>query len=79
MNDASELHRDVGKHDAQIEALQQQVSQLHSDMRSMITQLQEINTTLSEAKGGWKTLMMVAGVASAVTAMAGKLLAWFAR
>lgn len=79
MNDASELHRDVGKHDAQIEALQQQVSQLHSDMRSMIAQLQEINTTLSEAKGGWKTLMMVAGVASAVTAMAGKLLAWFAR
>jgi len=29
--------------------------------------LEAINLTLSEAKGGWKTLMWVAGASSAVT------------
>lgn len=77
--DTTELHRDVGKHDAQIESLQQQVAQLHADMRSIISQLQNINDTLSQAKGGWRTLMAVAGAASAATAILGKLFMWFTR
>lgn len=75
---APELHRDIGRHDAQIEALQQQVAQLHTDMGAMLTQLQEIHRTLAEARGGWKTLMAVAGLASAVTAVVVKGVSWLA-
>lgn len=69
-----EVHRDLGKHDAQIVALQERVDRMHADLSGMIEQLQEINRTLSEARGGWRTLMAAAGLASAVTAGAIKLL-----
>lgn len=69
----SELHHEIGRHDAQIEGLQQQVKQLHTDMQAMNATLQQINTTLSEARGGWKTLMMVGGIAAAVGAAVSKL------
>lgn len=71
-----EVHRDLGKHDAQIEALQKQVEQLHTDLGAMLTQLQDIHSTLAEARGGWKTLMATAGLASAVTAVVLKGLGW---
>lgn len=73
---APEIHRDLGKHDAQIESLQMQVAQLHTDMGTLLSQLQEINKMLAEARGGWRTLMAAAGLASAVTALAVKALAW---
>ncbi len=71
------IHHDLGRHDAQIEALQEQVKQLHADMQAMNVTLNQINTTLSEAKGGWKTLMLVGGIAAAVGATFSKLAAWF--
>lgn len=69
----TEVHRDLGKHDAQIEALQAQVERLHTDLHSVLEQLQRINRTLAEARGGWKTLMAAAGLASASTAIVVKL------
>lgn len=71
-----EVHRDLGKHDAQIEALQARVDTLHADLSKVLTQLQQIHQTLAEARGGWKTLMATAGLASAVTAVVVKGLAW---
>lgn len=71
-----EVHRDLGKHDAQIVALQERVESLHADLAKLFEQLQEINCTLSEARGGWRTLMAAAGLASAVTAGAIKLLGY---
>ncbi len=71
------IHHDLGRHDAQIEGLQQQVKQLHRDMQAMNETLVEINRTLSEAKGGWKTLMLVGGVAAAVGASIAKAVAFF--
>ena len=68
------MHRDIGRHDAQIEALQAQVDRLHADMTSVLTELRTINATLSEAKGGWKTLLAVGAVASGLTAFAMKIL-----
>lgn len=67
------IHHDLGRHDAQIEGLQQQVRQLHTDMQAMNVTLQQISTTLSEARGGWKTLMLVGGIAAAVGAGFSKL------
>jgi hypothetical protein len=46
--------------------------ELKNDVKSILT-------TLSEARGGWKTLMLVAGVAGAVGAILGKfatMLGW---
>ncbi len=68
-----EVHRDLGKHDAQIEALQDQVQQLHADMSRVLDQLQKINRILAEARGGWKTLLAVAGLASFATGAVIKL------
>jgi prefoldin subunit 5 len=42
MND--ELHRDIGRHDAQIDHLQRQMEQV-------LSELHDIKETLSEAKG----------------------------
>lgn len=71
------IHHDLGRHDAQIEGLQQQVKQLHRDMQAMNETLVEINRTLSEARGGWRTLMLVGGVAAAVGASIAKAAAFF--
>ncbi len=71
------IHHDLGRHDAQIEGLQQQVKQLHRDMQAMNETLVEINRTLSEARGGWKTLMLVGGIAAAVGASIAKAVAFF--
>lgn len=70
------IHHDLGRHDAQIEALQEQVRQLHKDMQAMNETLAAINQTLSEAKGGWRAMMLVGGIAATVGAMSAKILAW---
>ena len=60
-----EFQRDLGKHDAQIEALERDVHEMRKDMRRLFEKLEEINTTLATAKGGWRTLMWVAGASAA--------------
>lgn len=72
----NDLHRDIGKHDAQIEALQESVRLLHVDMQQMAIQLQTIQQTLSEAKGGWRTLMWIGGAGAAVGVTLYKIIAW---
>ena len=51
-----ELHRDLGRHDAQIENLEH-------DMRDIKKCVHDIKNILSEAKGGWKVLMLIGGLA----------------
>lgn len=72
-----EVHRDLGKHDAQIEALQVRVDTLHADLSKVLAQLQQIQQTLAEARGGWKTMMAAAGLAGAVAAGLLKAAAWW--
>jgi hypothetical protein len=47
------------------------MDKLVSDMEEVKKSLAEINKTLSEAKGGWKTLMAIGGAVSFVTGVAG--------
>lgn len=68
-----ELQRDIGKHDAQIEALDKDLREMREDMRRIFEKLDSINSTLSEAKGGWKTLMWVAGASAALGGVVVKL------
>lgn len=66
-----EVHRDLGRHDAEIDHLKAEVHAMRMD-------LSEIKSMLSEAKGGWRVLMAVSGfaatVASAVTWLVFKIL-----
>lgn len=71
-----ELHTQIGRHDAQIEALERDIKHLREDIRQMNDTLTAISHTLSEAKGGWKTLMLVGGVAATVGAGAAKVVSW---
>ena len=52
--------------------LEQEVKQLVHQMDAMQATLTQINTTLSEARGGWRVLMMVGGAGAAV----GGLVSW---
>lgn len=72
----NEVHRDLGKHDAQIESLNREVKHLHEDMGRVMQQLADIQNTLSEAKGGWKTLMWVAGFSAAIGGVIVKVGTW---
>jgi len=63
---SAEVQRDLGKHDAQIEALEKDITEMRKDLRKVYDKLDEINTTLATAKGGWKTMMWVAGGSAAV-------------
>jgi prefoldin subunit 5 len=73
---SEEIHRDLGKHDAQIEALNAQVNRMYVDMQQMMGQLTTIQQTLSEAKGGWKTLMWVGGLSAALGGIVVKVMTW---
>ena len=59
--------REIGEHGARLVALEGDMTELKSDVKLILS---EIHT----AKGGWKTLMLVAGVAGSVGAFVGKFL-----
>lgn len=67
---SDQLQRDVGRHDAEIEALKADMAEVKADVKQVLS-------TLSEAKGGWKTLMLVAGAAGSVGALIGKFIPFF--
>lgn len=78
--ETAEVHRDLGKHDAQIDALERDVKRLSDEMSEMrkefTEQLSKINETLSEAKGGWRTLMWVGGAGATFGIAIAKLIGW---
>jgi hypothetical protein len=62
----AELHEKIGEHGAEIASLQR-------DMTEIKTDLKVIRATLSEARGGWKTVVIIGGVAGAVGAILAKI------
>lgn len=73
---SQEIHRDLGKHDAQIDALNVQFNRMHHDMQNMLEQLQQIQATLSEARGGWRLMVMVGGLSAAAGGIVVKVMTW---
>lgn len=61
--------RQLGRHDAEIVNLTREVAEMRKDMKTILT-------TLSEARGGWKTLMLVAGIAGAIGGLAHQIAIW---
>lgn len=60
--------------EVQIAVLKTELEHMRKDMDEVKDDLRAIRSTLSEAKGGWKTLMLVAGVSSTVGALLAKAL-----
>lgn len=64
MASEAELQMIVGELRGRVAMLEQQNRDMLIAMREMTDRLQEINDTLSTAKGGWKTLMAVGGASA---------------
>lgn len=64
------VERELATHSVEIRHIQDDMDRMMKDIEEIKKSLDKINKTLTEAKGGWKTLMWVAGASSAVTAFA---------
>lgn len=61
------VERELAEHGVEIKHIQDDMDRMMRDIDEIKKSVEQINRTLSEAKGGWKTMMAVAGFASAVT------------
>jgi cation transport ATPase len=64
-----ETARELATHAADIEHLQRDMDKLVESVAAMQKTLADIDKTLSEAKGGWKVLMMFGGAGGLIGAM----------
>lgn len=72
MNDITiETARELATHANDIQHLQADMDKMIQEMTEIKTAIQGIEKTLSEAKGGWKTLMAIGGFISFLTGVAG--------
>ena len=67
-NPQMSTEREHANHGADIRHLQVDMDKLVSDMEDMKKTLTAISLTLSEARGGWKVLMLVGGAGGALGA-----------
>jgi hypothetical protein len=58
--------RDFGRLESEVNALRELVRAQTVAMDTMSGRLDTMNATLSEARGGWKTLMWIGGAAGAL-------------
>lgn len=59
------IDRDLGAHSARLDEIEKELSEMRADLRV-------IRDTLTEARGGWKTLMVVGGMSGTIGAFAAK-------
>ena len=75
--DAIETARELATHASNIEHLQEDMDKMIKEMAEIKTTLQNIEKTLSEAKGGWKTLMAIGGAVSLITGILGVVIGYW--
>lgn len=63
---------DIGRLEVEVNHLRQGMADLQESNQQLTAKLDQVLLTLSEARGGWKTLMVVGGAAST----AGAALSW---
>lgn len=69
MNDP-QLHRDLGRVEGRLEKVETDVA----EMKRMVS---DLHTTITTAKGGWKTLVAVGGVSAALASAITKFISLF--
>ena len=68
--------RELATHASDIRHLQDDMDKMLESMKTMQATLTAIDKTLSEAKGGWKMLMLVGGAGGAVGSFLTYLANW---
>jgi hypothetical protein len=71
--------RELATHAADIDHLQKDMDKLISDMEDVKRTLVAIQSTLSEAKGGWRAMMLLGGASSVVGAGLVQLAHWWSK
>lgn len=85
-----ELQRDIGKLEAKVEALEksneilfEKLDKLQNILTKKIEeqnkQINSLTSVLTEAKGGWKVIIFIAGTAGAIGAAIAKVLPFLSR
>ena len=64
------IEREIGVHDERLRTLEREMGEIRADVKEVLQQLHE-------AKGGWKTALLLAGVAGSAGALVGKFLPFF--
>ena len=77
MEDAIQTARELATHASDIAHLQSDMDKMAADIDEIKRMLTSINTTLAEAKGGWKMLLAIGGVAGAIGAGIMQVLHWW--
>lgn len=72
MNDP-QIHRDLGRIDATLSAQREQIRQLVQSNEATDRRVKEMHDVLMQARGGWKTLLTVGAISSALTTVVLKL------
>lgn len=75
--DAIQTARELATHASDIKHLQDDMDKMLLNMKEMQITLAAIDKTLSEARGGWKVLMLVGGASSVVGAGLVQLANWY--
>ena len=75
--DPIETARELATHASNIQHLQEDMDKMIEEMAQIKTTLQNIEKTLSEAKGGWKTLMAIGGAVSLITGVIGVVIGYW--
>ena len=70
---AMQTVRELATHSADIRHLQTDMDKMTKDIEEIKEAIREISKTLSEAKGGWKLLLVVGGIGASVAT----LITWF--
>lgn len=70
--------RELATHASDIKHLQDDMDKMLENMKAMQATLTAIDKTLSEARGGWKVLVLVGGASSVVGAGLVQLINWYA-
>lgn len=72
MSDTNEIHRDLGRLEGQIGALEARLEQQNYEIASLRSDVRELVKFSQEARGSWRTLMAMGGFAAAIGALIAK-------
>lgn len=62
------LQRDIGRMEAEIKNLNTTVAALTTSVAALTNETRQIKETMAEARGGWRTLVWLAGASGALGA-----------
>lgn len=60
-----QVQRDLGRHDARLDAMEKDLQKVTDQLTEVNKALGQIQETLATAAGGWKTMMLVGGMVAA--------------